>query len=98
MYYYTIGINGVKMDREEFIKKVSSKVKLIRHEKSYTQEEMASVLGISKKTLVQIEKGRSTLGWQGAVALCTIFKNSEVLTLVVDNEDLIIDLAFNSRI
>jgi DNA-binding XRE family transcriptional regulator len=57
---------------------------------------MADVLGISKKTLVQIEKGRSSLGWTGTVSLCTIFQRSEVLEAAFGGEatDIIMALAF----
>ena len=40
---------------------------------------MAAVLGISKKTLVEIEKGRSSLGWTGAAAFAAIFRESGIL-------------------
>ena len=56
------------MNREEFIREMDTQLKLVRTEYGYTQEMMASILGLSKKTLVEIEKGRSTLGWMGAVA------------------------------
>jgi len=84
------------MTRLDFIKIASEKLKLIRSERGYTQDKMAEILGISKKTLVQIEKGRSTLGWAGAVTLCTIFKNSEVLEMTFggDPQDIILSLAF----
>lgn len=40
------------MTREKFISKVDEKLKIIRTEKDLTQDKMASILGISKKTLV----------------------------------------------
>lgn len=85
------------MKKEEFINMVDEKLKLIRNEKGYTQDKMAEVLGISKKTLVQVEKKRSSLGWAHAVALCTIFKDSEVLQMTFggDPQDIILTLAFN---
>ncbi len=85
------------MTREEFIKIVDSKIKLIRNEKNYTQDKMADMLGISKKTLVQIEKDRGSLGWTTAIAACTIFKDSEILQLAFgnDTEDIILALAFD---
>lgn len=84
------------MTREEFIKKIDFKVKLIRNERNYTQDKMAEIIGISKKTLVQIEKGRGSLGWTGAVAVCSIFKDSEVLQMTVgDAQDIVLTLAFN---
>lgn len=94
---YTIRAKGDWMKREEFINKVDVKLKLIRREKDYTQDKMAEVLGISKKTLVQIEKGRASLGWTGAVALCTIFKDSEILEMTFGGQpqDIILSLAFD---
>lgn len=85
------------MKKEEFINMVDEKLKLIRNEKGYTQDKMAEVLGISKKTLVQAEKRRSSLGWAHAVALCTIFKDSEVLQMTFggDPQDIILTLAFD---
>ena len=84
------------MTRADFIKIASEKLKLIRIERGYTQDKMAEILGISKKTLVQIEKDRSALGWAGAVTLCTIFSNSEVLEMTFGGEpqDIILSLAF----
>ncbi|WP_078544248.1 helix-turn-helix transcriptional regulator [Litchfieldia alkalitelluris] len=67
------------MERELIIELVSSKIKLIRTEKGYTQDKMADILGISKKTLVQIEKGRIEAGWTIIVALCALFRDSEIL-------------------
>lgn len=86
------------MNRDEFVKKVDDKLKLIRNESDYTQDKMAEILGISKKTLVQIEKGRASLGWTGAVALCSLFKDSEILEMVFGGQpqDIILTLAFNS--
>lgn len=84
------------MTRTDFINKISEKLKLIRIESNYTQDNMAEILGLSKKTLVQIEKGRSTLGWASAVTLCTIFKDSEVLDMTFGGnpQDIILSLAF----
>ncbi|GFP76665.1 helix-turn-helix transcriptional regulator [Clostridium fungisolvens] len=84
------------MTREEFIKKVDEKLKLIRTEKGYTQDKMAEILGISKKTLVQVEKERASLGWSVAIAACVIFKDSEILELTFggDIDEIIISLSF----
>ncbi len=67
------------MDRDEFIKICNSKLKLVRTEFSFSQDKMAVMLGISKKTLVEIEKGRTSLGWSGSVVLCTVFIESQIL-------------------
>ena len=50
------------MTKKEFAAALDSALKAVRKEYGFTQEKMAAVLGISKKTLVEIEKGRSSLG------------------------------------
>ena len=84
------------MTREAFIAELDGQVKLVRTEYGFTQEVMARVLGISKKTLVEIEKGRSSLGWTGAAALSTIFAGSQVLSGRLGGEagDMVRALAF----
>lgn len=84
------------MNKEELIALCDRNVKLVRAEYSFSQEKMALVLGISKKTLVEIEKGRSSLGWTGCVAFCAIFAGSDVVqgSLGGNPTELILDLAF----
>lgn len=86
------------MDRNDFIALCNSKVKLVRTEFSFSQEKMALMLGISKKTLVEIEKGRSSLGWSGSVVLCAIFSNSEILnnTFTQNPVDVFRNIAFEN--
>lgn len=67
---------------------VSEKIKLIRVESEYTQEKMADILGISKKQLVQIEKGRLLAGWTVVVAVAALFQRSGVLQSVLGSEPL----------
>lgn len=87
------------MQREEFIATVSSKLKLIRTEYGITQEVMSEMLGISKKTLVETEKGRRELSWTETIALATVFDKSEVLQGIAggDSVDIIHALAFEER-
>ena len=58
---------------------MNHKIKLIRTEFDLTQEKMADAIGISKKTLVEIEKGRNSLSWTAAVAAAVIFADSEIV-------------------
>ena len=71
------------MDKASITGLLSERLRLIRAEYGFTQERMAEILGISKKTLVQIEKGRTRLGWTAAAALCAIFAESEVLQMTL---------------
>ena len=87
------------MDRRQFIEEMDLHLKLVRTEYGYTQEMMALILGISKKTLVEIEKGRSSLGWMGAVAFATLFADSRILSSLLGGEasDMIRALAFEGK-
>lgn len=71
------------MNREDFIQIVSDTIRHIRVNRALTQDRMAEVLGISKKTLVQIEKGRINTGWTVAVACCAIFRDDETLLMAL---------------
>lgn len=85
------------MTKDAFINEMNQQVKLVRTEYALTQEAMAKAMGLSKKTLVEIEKGRSSLGWMGAVALCSIFSGSRVLSGLLGGEagEMIQALAFS---
>ncbi|WP_409304495.1 helix-turn-helix transcriptional regulator [Peribacillus sp. SCS-155] len=76
------------MDKQTVISIITDKIKLVRVEMDYTQDKMAEVLGVSKKTLVQIEKGRSTAGWTVIVAVCALFRESEVLQSALGGDPL----------
>lgn len=67
------------MNKNDFIRTVSKHIKLIRVEQQLSQEEMAEILGISKKTLIQIEKERTVANWGTVVTLCALFNDSEIL-------------------
>lgn len=45
-----------RMDRQSFTDLIQTKFKMVRIEAGYTQDTMAQTIGLSKKTLVQIEK------------------------------------------
>ena len=85
------------MERAEFISIMNSKIKLIRTEFDLTQDKMAEAVGISKKTLVEIEKGRNSLSWSAAVAAAVIFSDSTILADAFggDTPDLVKVIALN---
>ncbi|MEC1524106.1 helix-turn-helix domain-containing protein [Neobacillus niacini] len=76
------------MKRDEIIKLVSDKLRLIRTEAGYTQDKMAEIIGVSKKTLVQIEKGRLQAGWSTVVTICALFRETETVQFLFGNEPL----------
>lgn len=87
------------MTRKTFIEEMDIHLKLVRTEYGYTQEMMAQVLGLSKKTLVEIEKGRSSLGWMGAVAFAMLFSESRILSSLLGGEasDMVKAIAFEGK-
>jgi len=84
------------MEKSEFIQFMDEKLKLIRIEYGLTQDKMAVLLGMSKKTLIEIEKNRKSLGWTNSVALASIFSDSRILHDAIggDLSDIIIALSF----
>lgn len=84
------------MNRKQFIQICNQNLKLVRNEFSFNQDKMAMTLGLSKKTLVEIEKGRSSLGWAGSVVLCTLFAQSQILTNAFGDKhgEIILTIAF----
>ncbi len=67
---------------------VSEKLRLIRAEAGYTQDKMADIIGVSKKTLVQIEKGRVLANWSTVVSICALFRETETVQFLFGNEPL----------
>jgi DNA-binding XRE family transcriptional regulator len=74
--------------RDEIIIRVSEKLRLIRAEAGYTQDKMADIIGLSKKTLVQIEKGRVYANWSTVVTVCALFRETETVQFLFGNEPL----------
>ncbi|MGE7998698.1 helix-turn-helix domain-containing protein [Lysinibacillus sp. NPDC093190] len=85
------------MNREQLITLISEKLKLIRTEKDLTQDQMSDLLGLSKKTLVQIEKGRIYTGWTTTVAVCALCRESSILQHALGGDPLeVADLIANN--
>ncbi|XMB87506.1 helix-turn-helix domain-containing protein [Mycoplasmatota bacterium WC44] len=86
------------MTQDDIINIVSKKIRLLRSEYNFSQDRMSEVLGISKKTLVQIEKERTVASWTMVMAICGLFRESEILkmTLGEDPIELIEAVVFES--
>ena len=67
------------MDKDNIIQLVSLKLKDVRLEVGYTQDRMAEIVGLSKKTLVQIEKGRTLASWSTVVTTCALFRETNTI-------------------
>lgn len=86
------------MERNVFMQIMSSRLKLVRTEYGFSQDQMAAVLGISKKSLVETEKGRRPLSWTECVTLGAVFAQSQVLQNEFggDLSDIITAIAFGN--
>ncbi|MBR4163679.1 MAG: hypothetical protein IKR11_09170 [Solobacterium sp.] len=86
------------MEKQDLIQSITDKCKLVRVEYGFSQDQMANVIGISKKSLVESEKGRRLLNWTECVTLCTIFSQSQVLQNAFGGElsDMIKAIAFEN--
>ncbi|MBY0223464.1 helix-turn-helix transcriptional regulator [Sporosarcina aquimarina] len=76
------------MNKQELTDLISLKLRVVRLEREYSQQKMANVLGLSKKTLIQIEKGRAAASWTAVIAICALFRESDVLQATVGGDPL----------
>ncbi|EGQ24095.1 helix-turn-helix transcriptional regulator [Sporosarcina newyorkensis] len=76
------------MNKQELTDLISLKLRVVRLEREYSQQKMANVLGLSKKTLIQIEKGRAGASWTAVIAICALFRESDVLQATVGGDPL----------
>lgn len=85
------------VSRDALIAKLQKELILLRIKADLTQEELASVIGLSRQTYCQIEKGNSKMAWSVYLALLLFFKSipstSELLTLLgIEVEGILQDL------
>ncbi len=71
----------VSITKQDLVSKISASLKLLRAEYGYSQLEMAASIGLSKKTLIQIEKDRMVLGWSATCAVCAVYRGSKLLQM-----------------
>lgn len=76
------------MRKADLIEIVSERLRLIRNEFHLSQEKMSEAIGVSKKTLVQIEKERVLASWSTVISVCAVFRKSEVLQMSLGDDPL----------
>lgn len=87
-----------QFSQADFDKMISGKIRLIRTEADLTQDKMAETIGISKKTLVQVEKGRQTLGFTAAALVAVLFRRGEIMQSMLGDSALeVVDLVATKR-
>ncbi len=76
------------MEKQTLIRVVSEKMRLLRNEYHFSQEKMAETIGVSKKTLIQIEKERTLASWSTIISVCALFRKSEILQMTLGDDPL----------
>ena len=76
------------MDRDFIIQIISENLKNLRRESHYTQDKMAEIVGVSKKSIIQIEKGRVLADWTTTIAICAVFRESMILHKIFGGDPL----------
>lgn len=69
----------IQVDREYIIQIVSENLRTVRKDNHFTQDKMAEMVGVSKKNIIQIEKGRALADWTTTIAICAIFRENKTL-------------------
>lgn len=69
----------IQMERDFIIQIVSENLKILRKESHFTQDKMAEIVGVTKRNIIQIEKGRLLADWTTTIAICAIFRESKTL-------------------
>ncbi|MDD3122836.1 MAG: helix-turn-helix domain-containing protein [Candidatus Izemoplasmatales bacterium] len=67
------------MNTRDFIRIIGESLKLVRTEFDMSQQDIADVVGISKKTVIELEKGRIIPSWIICISICAMFDESKVL-------------------
>ena len=67
------------MIKNEFCNIIQQNIEELRKDVGMTLEEMAQLIGISKKTLIQLEKKRVQLKWPEAVTVAIIYHDHQLI-------------------
>lgn len=78
--------NKKTIKRGYLIEQVSKIIIEIRKESKLTQEDMASILGISKNTIVNVEKNKNKLSWSVVMSIVMLFNQTNSIKLIIGDE------------
>lgn len=63
-----------EINKNALTKKMSDNLLVLRNKLRLKQAELAEKVGISRQTLLEIEKGKRTMQWNTFIALLTVFR------------------------
>lgn len=64
----------ININKEELAKTMSENLMLLRNKLRLKQSELAEKIGISRQTLLEIEKGKRVMQWNVFLALLSVFR------------------------
>ena len=71
------------MERTEYIAKMAENLPVLRAKLNVTQKELATLIGVSRSTVILFEKGQRQMTWNTFLSLILIFsKNSDTNKLM----------------
>jgi len=65
------------MNKEEYMAKMADNLIVLRTKLKLKQVELANKIGVSRQTLLDIEKRKRPMAWNTFVALITVFREDE---------------------
>lgn len=65
---------SVDINKDDLVAKMSNNLLVLRKKLNLKQSELADKVGISRQTLLEIEKGRRIMQWNVFIALLAVFR------------------------
>lgn len=64
-------------EKEEMVQKLVSNMPMLRKRLNLSQEELASIAGVSRQTINAVESGRQNMSWNLFILLILFFMHNE---------------------
>lgn len=73
-----------EINKDELAERLSNNLLMFRNKLKLKQAELAEKIGISRKTLLEIENGKRTMKWNVFVALLAVFRTDSSTSDLLD--------------
>jgi DNA-binding XRE family transcriptional regulator len=73
------------VNKSEYIDKMAENLVVLRTKLGLKQSELANKIGVSRQTLLDIEKRKRPMAWSSFVALLTVFRENEGTRSLLDH-------------
>ena len=76
---------SVDINKDELMIKMADNLMVLRNKLQLKQSELAGKVGISRQTLLEIEKKRRSMSWNTFVALLAVFRENSGTSDLLDH-------------